>query len=84
MDVVGKLDSSLYVIEIYVRTLYIPWLKLIEIDVADDIEIYSLTGDLLLQVVLQEFLFSWMKSETWRHLRLPIHSYTHVFSHFEF
>jgi hypothetical protein len=64
--------------------LYIPWLKLIEIDIGDDIEINALIGDLLPQVVLQELLFSWMKSETRRDLRLPIHRYTHVFSHFEY
>ena len=39
------------VFEIYVRTLDVPWFKFIEINLADDIQINPLTGDLLPQVV---------------------------------
>jgi len=59
-------------------TLNVPRFKLIEIDIADDVEIDLLAGDLLAQVVVQELLLSGMEAKARGHARLAIHSDAHL------
>lgn len=56
-----------------IYTLNVPRLQFVEIDVANDIEVDLLVGDLLAEVVLEKLLFSGVESEARRDLRLAIH-----------
>ena len=60
-----------------ITTLDVPWLQLVEIDVADDIKVYLFGGDLLAEVVVEELLLRGVETEPRRDARLPIHRDTH-------
>lgn len=65
------------------RTLNVPRLELVEIDVRDDVQINVMKGDLVAKVVLKQLLFSRVEPKSWRHLGLPIYTHAHVLhSHF--
>jgi hypothetical protein len=53
--------------------LDVPWLELVEVDVADDVEVDLLGGDLLAEVVVEELLLRGVEPEPRRHARLPVH-----------
>ena len=55
----------------------VPWLELVEVDVADDVEVDLLGGDLLAEVVVEQLLLRGVEPEPRRHTRLPVHRDAH-------
>jgi hypothetical protein len=60
-----------------VRTLDVPWLELVEVDVADDVEVDLLGGHLLAEVVVEQLLLRGVEAEPRRHARLAVHRDAH-------
>jgi hypothetical protein len=58
-------------------TLDVPWLQLVEVHVADDVQVDALRRHLLLQVVGQQLLLRRVEPEPRRHHRLPVHRDAH-------
>ena len=58
-------------------TLDVPWLELVEVDVADDVEVDALRGHLLLEVVGEQLLLRGVEPEPRRHHGLPVHRDAH-------
>ena len=56
----------------------VPWLELVEIDVAYDIEIDLLAGNLLAQVVVQELFLGGMEAKARGQAGLAINSDAHL------
>jgi hypothetical protein len=46
--------------------LDVPWLELVEVDFAYDVEVDLLGGDLLAEVVVEQLLLRRVESEPWR------------------
>ena len=61
-----------------IRTLDVPRLELVEIDVGNDIQIDGVEGELLAEVVVEELLFGGMEAEAGRDLGVAIHGDTHL------
>uniref|UniRef100_A0A0A9EXJ8 Uncharacterized protein n=1 Tax=Arundo donax TaxID=35708 RepID=A0A0A9EXJ8_ARUDO len=59
--------------------LDVPWLELVEINVADDVEVDLLGGDLLVKVVIEQLLLRRVEPEPRRHARLPVHRDAHYY-----
>nr|ACN32055.1 unknown [Zea mays] len=57
--------------------LDVPWLQLVQVDVADDVQVDALRRHLLLQVVGQQLLLRRVETEPRRHHRLPVHRDAH-------
>ena len=56
----------------------VPWFELIEIDIADDIEINLLADDLFAEVVVQELLLRRMEAKARGHAGLAVNSDAHL------
>jgi hypothetical protein len=61
----------------WMHTLDVPWLQLVEVHVADDVQVDALRRHLLLQVVGQQLLLRRVEPEPRRHHRLPVHRDAH-------
>jgi hypothetical protein len=57
--------------------LDVPWLELVEVDVAYDVQVDLLGGDLLAEVVVEQLLLRRMEPEPRRHAWLPVHRDAH-------
>lgn len=51
----------------------VPWLNFVEIDFDDDVKVDLQMIDLSLEVVPDQFFFSWVKPESGRNARLYLH-----------
>ena len=53
--------------EIYIYTFNVPWFKLVEIDIANEIETDRVGSEFLSQVIVNQLFFGRMKTETRRY-----------------
>lgn len=59
----------------------VPRLEFVEVDVADDVEVDLVGGDLLAEVVVEELLLRGVEAEAGRDLGVAIDGEVHVFRH---
>lgn len=57
----------------------IPWLELVKVDIADDVEVDFVAGDFLAEVVVEELLLGGVEAEAGRDLGIAIDGEVHVF-----